>query len=82
METSWISRKGGILEKGGWPRKGGMTPLTNYGHTLFVSIQGLILQTIMKLKSTDTMTQWVKKQQTFPWNKLQLLQSSAKCSLT
>ena len=26
MGTSWISRKGGILEKGG------MTPLTNYDH--------------------------------------------------
>ena len=30
--TSWISRKGEILEKGGWSRKGGsMTPPTNYG---------------------------------------------------
>ena len=33
MGTSWISRKGGLLEKG-WGvdlEKGGMTPLTNYG---------------------------------------------------
>ena len=32
MGTSWISRKGGILEKGagGDLEKGGMTPLTNY----------------------------------------------------
>ena len=28
--------KGGILEKGGWPRKGGMIPLTNYGGNQFL----------------------------------------------
>ena len=32
MGTSWVSRKGGILEKGGGVdlEKGGMTLLTNY----------------------------------------------------
>ena len=28
--------KAGILEKGGWPRKGGMIPLTNYGGNQFL----------------------------------------------
>ena len=33
--TSWISRKGGILEKLGWSRKGGgYNPLTNYESAL------------------------------------------------
>ena len=34
MGTSWISKKGGILEKGGAGfdlEKGGVTPVTNYG---------------------------------------------------
>ena len=36
VETSWISRKGGILEKGG-----GMIPLTNYGEIWPVLIVGI-----------------------------------------
>ena len=33
MGTSWISRKGGILEKGGGDlEKGGMNPLTTYDY--------------------------------------------------
>ena len=39
METSLISRKGGILEKagggGGDLEKGGMTPLTNYVRIIY-----------------------------------------------
>ena len=38
MGTSWISRKGGILEKGGFDlekkKGGGMNPLTDYGVSL------------------------------------------------
>ena len=43
--ASWISRKGGILEKGGGvdlEKGGGMTPLTNYDlgcYFIFVSVQ-------------------------------------------
>ena len=39
MGTSWISRKEGILERGGGVdlEKGGMTNLTNYGYDWFHS---------------------------------------------
>ena len=38
MGTSWISRNGGILEKGWvWSRKGGYDPLTNHGYDWFHS---------------------------------------------
>ena len=36
MGTSWISRNGGILEKGVDLEKGGMTPLTNYDSCPFL----------------------------------------------
>ena len=51
MGTSWISRKGGNLEKGGVDlEKGGMTPLINYAWSLhgFIQLEVMHLDIIRK----------------------------------
>ena len=39
MGTSWISRKGEILEKGGWPRKVGVWPLPPHPSSPFTNYE-------------------------------------------
>ena len=49
MGTSWISKKGGILERGGGDlEKGGMSPLTNYDLNISEILQGVLHMNILE----------------------------------
>ena len=62
MGTSWISKKGGILERwGGYLEKGGMSPLTNYDLNISEILQGVlhmnnILESLLKYHFHTFMT--------------------------
>ena len=63
MGTSWISKKGGILERGGGGdlEKGGMSPLTNYDLNISEILQGVlhmnnILESLLKYHFHTFMT--------------------------
>ena len=59
--TSWISKKGGILEKGGWPRNGDYEPTSPYPYQLWQNSS----QTVQKYNKVKLEMYAVKKNKIF-----------------